>query len=130
MEARITEALSDAYARTPLGAEIRGHVKSLPAEKRLDFVSGLVVAGRKGDIAAILVAPGYLSGLTDEAQANLRALAADKLAPVDHRQLAATRKVIERVERAGSALFNTYTKVVDMSQGAVSRANDAIRNLG
>jgi hypothetical protein len=34
------------------------------------------------------------------------------------------------VERAGGSLFATYTKVVQMSQGAVSRANDAIRNLG
>lgn len=130
LETRVASALTDPYSKTPLGAEIRGYVRGLKDGQRLDFVRSLIVTQKKADVAAILDAPSYLSGLTDDVHASVRDMAADTFATVDHRQLLSTREVLARVERASGTLLLAFTKVIANKHSPASKAGNAIRALG
>ena len=81
LETRVASAITDPYAKTPIGAVIRQHVKGLKDNQRMDFVRSLITAGKKSDVAAVLDAPGYLSGLNDETHTLVREMAAEAFAP-------------------------------------------------
>jgi hypothetical protein len=116
---------------TPLAAEIRSHVKSVKdSEARLAFIHGLVHEGKQQDVAAILAAPSYLSGLTDAQKETLREAAAHKFAPVAAKQLRAAREVASRVERASGILITAFSKVIAKRDTPAAKATNAIKALG
>ncbi|MFO1209596.1 MAG: hypothetical protein U1E40_10290 [Amaricoccus sp.] len=130
LETRVASALTDPYSKTPLGAEIRQHIKGLKDGERLGFVRSLIASNKKSDVAAVLDAPSYLSGLTDDMHSVVRDMAADHFAPTDYRQLRATREVISRVERASGHLLSAFTKVLDKRDSPAAKAANAIEALG
>lgn len=130
LETRVASALTDPYSKTPIGAEIRQHVKGLKADERMGFVRSLITSGKKSDVAAILDAPSYLSGLSDETHGLIRDMAADAFAPVDHQQLRATRAVAARVERAAGHMLTAFGNVIAKKNSPAAKAANAIGALG
>lgn len=63
-------------------------------------IAALARAGDLATISAVLSGPAYLSGLTDEQQAVIRAEAGRAVAPDQTKELADTEAAIARVERA------------------------------
>lgn len=112
-----------------LAAEVRAHIKNMPASERTVFIRAAVEAGDKLTIAAILHAQHFLSGLDRLAFDNLRRQAAFKFAPVDAAQHEATVKVIQRVENASSNLFMRYIKIIDRPEAKSLSAQKNVKTL-
>lgn len=113
---RVAEALEDPERRTREGLSIataiRAHVQSLEGETtRIRFLTNAVDAGDRRTVSAVLAAPAYLSGLTDQHVAILRTAAAAKFAPQDSKQLDAVGKVLDRVMAGGSRFAERYAAV-------------------
>lgn len=84
--------------RDPMGAEIRAHLKS----RKDGGLTTATAAARKGDrrtVAAVLSAPAYLSGMSDEEHARFAALARELLEPDLVGLARDLGENIERVER-------------------------------
>lgn len=126
LETRVAEALASPSA---VAAEIRSHVKALPANKRTTFAHEAIQRDDKTTVAALLAAPSFLSGLDDKELGLVRTRAAAKFAPVDASQLTATREVLDKVHAAGSRLIARYGKVVDLRDSPAVRAAQSVRKL-
>lgn len=117
--------------KTPLAAEIRSHAKGIKTgDDRLSFVLSLVAGNKRQDVAAILAAPSYLSGLTDAQHALIREAAATTFAPTEYRQLLSSREVASRVERASGIMLTAFFKVIDKKNSPAAKASAAIGALG
>lgn len=130
LETRVASALTSPYSKTPLGAEIRQHVKGLKDDERVNFVRSLITSNKQADVAAILDAPSYLSGLTDDMQSLVREMAAEQFAPTDFRQLRSAREVVSRVERASGHLVSAFGAVIAKRSSPAAKAANAIGALG
>jgi len=88
-----------------------------------------IEAEDKTTVAAILHAPAYLSGLTDEAHALARARAAAKFAALDSAQLDATDAAIRQVMNAGNAMVRRYGEVLALRSARAAKAASSLRTL-
>jgi hypothetical protein len=70
LEGELTKPV-EAQAAQQISLEIRQHISKLPTGERIGFVQRAINGGDHKTCTAILGAPSYLSGLTDEAQAVL-----------------------------------------------------------
>lgn len=121
IEAAIAQAVNEPKNATSEGITtanaIRAHVASLPsASERTAFLYGRVRTGDRQTADAVLRGPAYLSGLSDEAHALLRAEAAATFAPELDRQRAAVDKITARIEEASRSLVERYAKVVKATE--------------
>jgi hypothetical protein len=135
LAARVTSALDNPARKTAeglaLASEVRAHMKGMKrAAERLGHASRAVDAEDKTTVAAILHAPAYLSGLTDEGLAVVRARAAAKFAPLDSAQLDATDAAIRQVMGAGNAMVSRFGDVMALRRAAVGRAANSLQVLG
>lgn len=132
---RVSAALDNPARKTAeglaLASEVRAHMKGMKRpEDRSAHAMRAIEAEDKTTVAAILHAPAYLSGLTDEAHALVRARAAAKFAPLDSAQLDATEAAIRQVMNAGSALTRRYGDVLALRSAPAARAATSLRALG
>ncbi|MBK3666305.1 hypothetical protein JJE66_34460 [Bradyrhizobium diazoefficiens] len=93
---------------------MRTYVKALPEEKRNAFIFQAISDGDRANVASVLHAQPFLSGLSAKAQGMLRQHAAAKFAPQDHAQHQAAATAPEYVMDAGTKLGVRY--------GALSRS--------
>jgi hypothetical protein len=130
--AKVATAIDDPNRKTIEGlsvaTSIREHAKSLPDAKRFQFARAAVAAGDLRTVSALLAAPAYLSGLTDEQLAVVRDQAAQRFAAQDHAQHAATSAVITRVEDGLSRLMVRLGKVGSPT-GPRAKAKAALAKL-
>ncbi len=89
-----------------LAAQIRAHWAGTGA-KALPGLRKAIEAGDAATVGAVLNAPAYLSGLSEENQGLLRAMAAEKFAPEKVAQRAETADALARVERATTHFMET-----------------------
>jgi hypothetical protein len=135
LAARVASAIDNPARKTAeglaLASEVRSHMKGMKrAEDRLSHAMRAVEAEDKTTVAAILHAPAYLSGLTDEALAIVRTCAAAKFAPLDSAQLDATEAAIRQVMGAGNALTRRFGEVLALRNAPAARAANSLRTLG
>lgn len=131
---RVAAALDHPARKTAeglaLASEVRAHMKGMKrAEERLSHAMRAVEAEDKTTVAAILHAPAYLSGLTDEAHALVRARAAAKFATLDSAQLDATDAAIRQVMNAGNAMVRRYGEVLALRRAPAAKAASSLRAL-
>jgi len=97
---------SERVSGVAVAGEVRGHFKKLPVGKRLSEAMAAIRAGDRRTTTALLSAPSYLSGLSEENLAIIRDLAGERFAPTEFAQLRATRSAIEKVQAAGGYFLN------------------------
>jgi hypothetical protein len=111
----IDAKLVDPKATTPLGisqaAEIRTMIRSMPKKDRGDYIEQTLDEGDVQQISAILHGPRHLTGLSKVEHEQLRKFAAQKLAPVEHKQLLASDAAIDTIMRAGMAFNANHQKL-------------------
>lgn len=133
LEGRVATTLDYPARKTPeglaLAAEVRAHIKGLKADERMKFVAQAIEAGDVPTVAAVLHAQPFLSGLSPDTYATLRARAATKFAPVDNAQLAATEAAIKHVTTAGSALVKRFGDITAMRNAPAAKAAKSIKAL-
>jgi hypothetical protein len=109
--------------------EVRSHLKAMEDKERPVFLQRAIQADDKRTVAAVLHAPAYLSGLSDDQSATIRDLAARHWATVDHAQLAAVDVVIDRVEHAGSQMMGRLAKVLAVRDTPRAEAQRKVADL-
>lgn len=133
LNTRVANALDVPSRKTPEGLAVAGaiwaHVKSLPSDKRMSFLTKAVEDGDKTTVAAVLHAPAYLSGMTDKQMATLRHRAAHVFAPTDAAQLEAVEAVMDRVAAAGSRVVERYGRVREMASPSAAHSKQKIKAL-
>jgi hypothetical protein len=131
---RIDDALVDPKGSTPAGiataGEIRAYARSLKDHERHKFVEEAIEAGDLQTLSALLNAPRYLSGLTDQRRALYRDSAAEKFAGQDFKQLAAADKVVDHLMTASSVMLKKFGELLPPKRETPqSAADEALSNL-
>lgn len=110
---------------TALASEIRAHVKALPREERLSFISRATQRGDAETLHAILGgAPSYLSGLDhvgEEHWSTMREAARRACAPEASAELDALRKLEDRVATADRVFAKEYVQRGDPRAQEIER---------
>lgn len=124
LEKKVSAALDEPTAHTPEGVALIGkildHVRALRPSERTLFLGNAVDADDKLTIAAVLGAPGYLSGSDKGALALARDQAVARWAPVESAQAEEIGKVIARVEAAKASLGRRLAKVAELAESAAA----------
>jgi hypothetical protein len=94
-----------------LGTEIRNHVKGLSDAKRFEFIHERIRSGDVKTVAAILRAPSYLSGITDEQNGQFQVAVASTWTRLQYEQLTALEKVRARMEKAHNSVQDRLNKL-------------------
>jgi hypothetical protein len=131
LELSITDGLRDLAFGQQVAVETRAMLRGEqdPA-KRLGMVMS---AAQKGDlpmVAAILSAPAYLSGLTDEQRTLVRETAAHAVVPQLKARRDAARKAQELLRRAGGHLIEELGVLKRYQQTGAARVSAAVAAIG
>lgn len=103
--------------------EIRSHAKSLDG-KQMDFLRERIMAGDELTVSALLGAPSYLSGLTDDAQAVFTRMWHEQQSPALVARLTLLRATAAKIESDGPLVMLEMQKAVGAKAGTV-RSIDA-----
>lgn len=103
-EAMLRRPMEGQASAGPLAAEIRAHCKALSAGERAQFLADATKRQDTRTMAAILGAPSYLSGISDDTQHLYTELYNRAKAPEIAKRIAVLKEARERLEKAG-ALF-------------------------
>lgn len=134
LEGRVAAAIDNPSRKSAeglsLASEVRAHLKAMKRpDQRTQFVAAALAQGDKATVAAVIHAPAFLSGMTDETHAAIRKAATEKFAPVDSAQLAATDAALVKVMAAGSAVTRRFADVLAMRQSPLIRAGRSLSAL-
>jgi hypothetical protein len=92
-------------------AEIRTMVRTMSRKDRNDYIEDILDQGDQQQLSAILHGPRHLSGLSKVEHDQLRRFAAQKLAPVESKQLSASDEAINTIMRAGMAFHTRHLEL-------------------
>jgi len=133
LESKIAEVFKDPEEGKMLvelrGKEVREYARSLDDLGRMDLISNLARNGDKRSIAAIVNAPAFLSGFTDEENAQNKQVAAMALATQAYQQLQQTKEVINRVNYASRQLRNRYAKSSQAESSPTVKLSKALAGM-
>lgn len=115
----------DASVATPFASEVRKHAKELPAGKRNEFVMDLIAAGDAKSLGALLAAPGFLSGLSEEQVRIFTEQHNRKAQPLLAKRLAVMQKAYEKLGDAGSLFIVQAEKAQGVNSTVVARLRAA-----
>lgn len=108
---------------TPLSGEVRAHAKA--QKNPVQFVSQLIADGDEQSVSAILGAPAYLSGLTNDMRAALTRAWHSKRNPALTAKLTLLQATDERLSRAGSAFVTSAEKAQGVNYKLIKQLRDA-----
>lgn len=126
----------EARAAHTISTQIRDHVKGLaerqgtstadkrPGQSALGFVQAAIQKGDEVTVSAVLGAPAYLSGLTDEMQAVLRRLWNEKANPTASKRLRAMRAAMDLIQDRGPLIHKEMERVVGKSPAYAKMLRD------
>lgn len=103
--------------------EIRAHAKSLDG-KQMDFLRERIMAGDELTVSALLGAPSYLSGLTEDGQAVFTRMWHERQNPTLVARLTLLRATADKIERDGPLVMIEMQKAVG-AKAATVRSIDA-----
>lgn len=122
VEADLNKAITGS-AHSALASEIRAHAKA--QKSPMQFVSELIQSGDEQSVSAVLGAPAYLSGLTQQMRDALTQQWNSKRNPALTEKLTLLRAAQERLERAGTTLLSTIERGMGVKYDMVKRLRDA-----
>ena len=108
---------------TPLSAEVRAHAKA--QKNPVTFVTALIADGDEQSISAILGAPAYLSGLTNDMKAALTRAWHSKRNPALTDKLALLQATDERLGRASGSFITNVEKAQGVNYKLIKQLRDA-----
>lgn len=114
----------EAQASHQISMEIRMHVSKLSLGERSQFVMRAINGGDHRSATAVLGAPGYLSGLTDEMQAVLTRAYHEKHNKGAAKRVAAMKQAVELLDTRGGLLFKELEKAVGMAPHKVKELRE------
>ncbi|MBW7057843.1 hypothetical protein KY389_14355 [Paracoccus bogoriensis] len=127
LEGTIAEMWDAPTNKTAHANEVRAFASR--QDSALDFVRSRIEADDRSTVAAILLAPPFLSGLTDEQAKLLKRMAEERWCPVERRQADAVAAMTEHAIRASASLTAAYTKVLAQRDNPKVVASRKIREL-
>lgn len=101
-----------ASAAHPVASEIRRHVANLSTGERIAFVRAAIENGDDTTSTAVLGAPPYLSGLTDEFKATFTRMYRERTSPDIAKRLKVMTAAKELLESKGGLIFTQLEKAV------------------
>ncbi len=105
MDAMLNNPIKADAERLNVAAEIRAHVKGLSLDERLKFLSDAQAAGDSESLRAVLGAPSYLSGLTEQERQVRTRMFHEKQSPETANRLKVMRAARDMLfQRAGLVL--------------------------
>lgn len=114
----------EAQASHQISMEIRMHVSKLPQGERLTFLRNAINNGDIKTASAVLGAPPYLSGLSDEMQAVMTREFHSKHYPALDKRLKAMRGAFELLGDRSGLLFGQIEKAVGMPPAKVKELRE------
>lgn len=108
-----------------LAAEIRAAGKAMTLEQRREWITNAIKDGDDVTIAALLRAPGYLSGLSAEAQAGFRAVWQQRRYPGEYERLQRLKAASAAQERVARSFLGM---VKGMANGTAAQLAEAAEN--
>ncbi len=108
---------------SPLSSEVRAHAKA--QKNPIGFVSQLIADGDEQSVSAILGAPAYLSGLTNDMKAALTRAWHSKRNPALTEKLTLLQATDEHLSRAGSAFITNVEKAQGVTYKQIKQLRDA-----
>lgn len=109
----------EASTTSQLATEIRAHCKSQPSA--VQFVSQLIASRDARSVSAVLGAPAFLSGLTEEMKTALTHKWNAERDPTLTGKLSLLEKASERLERAGALLPATMERAMGVKYPLINR---------
>ncbi|SDN90736.1 hypothetical protein SAMN05216196_102507 [Lutimaribacter pacificus] len=119
----------DNPATRALAAEVRAHVKGLPAKERFGFLQNATKEGDHATVAAVLGGQPFLSGLKTEEWAQVRIAAARTFAAKAVAEREAVGKLLDAIDGAGSAVIARFQKVQAGKDTPRAKANRELAAL-
>lgn len=121
-EAELNKSITSSTSGT-LASEIRAHCKAQKSPSA--FVSELMQAGDEQGVSAILGAPSYLSGITDDMRKAFTRQWHARRNPQLTGKLALLNAASDRLDRAGAAFLVTVEKAMGVDYRVIKRLRDA-----
>jgi len=122
VETQLNQSITASTSGT-LASEIRAHCKAQKNPNQ--FVVELMQSGDEQGVSAILGAPSYLSGLTDDMRKAFTRQWHERRNPQLTGKLALLNAASERLDRAGVALLGTVEKAMGVDYRTIKRLRDA-----
>lgn len=119
MEATLNDPIKANAERSSIASEIRAHVKNMTTDERLQFLSHAHETGDIESLRAVLGAPGFLSGISEnERQVRTRMLH-EKQSPETSSRLKVMRAALDLLERRSGLVLTEVEKAVGGSWSKV-----------
>lgn len=112
LESMLQGPMESNATSSPVAAEIRAHVKSLSSEGRYAFMMQAVNKKDTRTLGAVLGAPSYLSGLTDDMSATFTRQYNSVKSPEVVQRLDVMKAARAKVEAAGSVFIASAEKAM------------------
>lgn len=106
--------------QSAVASEVRAHVKALPVKERADFVQMQIHNRNTTAALAILGAPGFLSGLSDDMKAALQEHYFNVVHPEQSQRIKAMKAGLELIEARSGLIFTQIEKAIGADPGKVT----------
>ncbi|MGY6551812.1 MAG: hypothetical protein ACXIT4_07935 [Erythrobacter sp.] len=124
IESNLTAPVESRASNT-LSAEIRAYCKSLPDGERMSFVVKAIKDNDTRSATAVLGAPAYLSGLTNDMQAVLTRQFHETHEPLKAKRLKAAKAGLDLIGERGGLVFSVIQKAVKADPQKVAKLRAA-----
>lgn len=112
MDAMLNDPIKADAERTSISVEIRAHIKNLTTDERLQFLTHAHETGDVETLRAILGAPGYLSGISEQERQVRTRMLHEKQSPETSSRLRVMRSALEMLERRSGLVFGEVEKAL------------------
>jgi len=112
IEGQFNSELKMLSDRVQLGGEIRDHAKKLSPEKRQSLLHEAQRNGDTDTVRAILGAPAYLSGMTEEARKLETVVYNRAQNPALYERLGVLQKAVELLQQRGGLLHTEFPRLL------------------
>jgi len=110
MDAMLNDPIKADAERLNVAAEIRAHVKGLSVDERLKFLSDAQAAGDIESLRAVLGAPSYLSGMTEQERQVRTRMFHEKNSPETANRLKVMRAARDMLLQRGGLVLTEVEK--------------------
>jgi|GEM_PF-502838 len=125
LESQFSAPMKAAAERPGIANEIRQHMKSLSNEGRLSLLNDAQKRGDVETLQAVLGAPAYLSGMTEEMRAIRTRMYHEAKAPDAAKRLRISQKAAEMMETRSHYIGTEITKAIGADWAKVKRLREA-----
>lgn len=121
MEVMLNDPIKANAERSSIASEIRAHVKNMSVDQRLQFLSHAHQNGDIESLRAVLGAPGYLSGISEEERQVRTRMLHEKQSPETASRLKVMRAALDMLERRSGLVLTAVEKAIGGSWSKVQQ---------